>query len=201
MTRTRVTPTTSLAVLFAVYLALLGWVVLWKLERPWVGVDAQRVLKLVPFLSTADAGASAPAEVAVNVLLFVPFGLYLGLLAPRWPWWKAAGVVAGASLGLEVAQYALAVGSSDVTDVVVNTAGGLVGMGLVALARSGHHASATTVLARVCSIGTVLALITSGLVVASPLRHAPGGGEGVHGLVPREEPSTLGSPPSLLEGP
>ena len=44
-------------------------------------------------------------------------------------------MVAGASLGLEVAQYVLAVGSSDITDVVVNTAGGLAGIGLLALAR------------------------------------------------------------------
>lgn len=197
MTRTRVSSTNLLVVLFVVYLVLLAWIVLWKLEVPWLGVDAQRVLKLVPFVSTADAGASAPAEVAVNAVLFVPFGLYLGLLAPSWPWWKATGVVACASLGLEVAQYVLAVGSSDVTDVVVNTAGGLVGIGLLALARRRLPASTTTVMAGVCSIGTVLALLASGLVVASPMRYAPGGGGGgIHGLVPREAPSSLGAPPS-----
>ena len=119
----------------SVYLVLLAWVVLWKLEVPWVGEAGERIVKLVPFVATGDAGASTPFEVVANLALFVPFGVYLGLLAPSWPWWKVAGTVAAVSLALEVAQYVLAVGSSDLTDVVVNTAGGVVGLGLVALAR------------------------------------------------------------------
>src|SRR5205085_2385497 len=38
--------------LFVVYLVLLGWMVLWKFETPWVGAAAllPRPLKLVPFV-------------------------------------------------------------------------------------------------------------------------------------------------------
>jgi glycopeptide antibiotics resistance protein len=162
-----------LVVLFVVYLGLLAWIVLWKLEVPHVGGGALRQIKLVPFASSAGAGASAPFEVVANIVFFVPFGLYLGLLAPSWPWWKAAGAVAGASLVLEVAQYVLAVGSSDVTDLVGNTAGGLAGIGLLALARRRLQARTATVMTWVCSIGTVLALLASGIFVASPLRYAP----------------------------
>lgn len=157
-----------LVVLFVVYLVLLAWIVLWKLEVPSVG--ALRQIKLVPFAPSAGAGASSPFEVVANVVLFVPFGLYIGLLAPSWPWWKVAGAVAGASLVLEVAQYGLALGSSDVTDVLVNTAGGLTGIGLLALARRRLRARTTTVMTRVCSIGTLLALLASGIFFASPLR-------------------------------
>jgi hypothetical protein len=67
----------------------------------------------------------------------------------------------------------LAVGSSDVTDLVVNTAGGLAGIGLLALARRRLQARTATVMTRVCLIGTVLALLASGTFVASPLRYAP----------------------------
>jgi glycopeptide antibiotics resistance protein len=162
-----------LVVLFVVYLALLGWIVLWKLEVPYVGGGALRLIKLVPFVPSAGAGASEPFEVVANGLLFVPFGLYLGLLAPSWPWWKAAGTIAGASLVLEVTQYVLALGSSDVTDLVVNTAGGLAGIGLLALARRGLRARTATVMTRICSIGTVLALLATGIFVASPLRYGP----------------------------
>jgi glycopeptide antibiotics resistance protein len=162
-----------LVVLFAVYLVLLAWIVLWKLEVPYVGGGALRQIKFVPFASSAGAGASAPSEVVGNVVLFVPFGLYVGLLAPSWPWWKAVGAAAGASLFLELAQYVLAVGRSDITDVIVNTAGGAVGIGLLALARRGLGARTVTVMTWVCSIGTVLALLASGIFVASPLRYAP----------------------------
>jgi len=156
--------------LFVLYLALLTWLVLWKLEIPWVGDTGRRVVKLVPFVSSATAGASDPVELVENLAIFVPFGLYLGLLAPSWPWWRVAGTAAGASLALEVAQYALAVGSTDVTDVVVNTAGGLAGFGLLVLARRGLRARTAAVMAGVCSVGTVLALLAATAFVASPVR-------------------------------
>ncbi|MFC8600073.1 VanZ family protein [Isoptericola sp. NPDC057191] len=161
---------TALVLLFAAYLVLLGWLVLWKLGTPWVGEAGMRVVKLVPFVATASAGASDPVEIALNLVVFLPFGVYLGLLAPSWPWWRSAGVLAGASLALEVGQYVLAVGSTDVTDVVVNTAGGLAGLAVVALARRRLAARTTVVLSRWCVAGTVLAVLAVGLFVASPVR-------------------------------
>ena len=158
-----------LAALFVVYLGLLGWVVLWKLEVPWVG--EQRVVKLVPFAATGDAGASTPLDVWANLLLFIPFGLYLGLLATSWSWWRTAGVVAAASLALEVTQYVLGVGSSDATDVVVNTVGGLVGLGLIALVRGGLRRRTAPVMAGVCAAGTSLALLATVLYLSSPVSY------------------------------
>ena len=152
---------------------LLVWVVLWKLEVPYIGGGALRHIKLVPFASTAEDGASEPLEVIANVMLFVPFGLYLGLIAPSWPWWKVAGVVAGLSVLLEATQWVLSVGSCDITDVVVNTAGGLAGLGLLALARRRLHDRTGTVMTRVCSIGTVLVVVSAGIFIASPVHYAP----------------------------
>lgn len=162
-----------LVALFVAYLGLLAWIVLWKLEVPHVGGGALRQLKLVPFAPGSGFGASAPFEVVANFLLFAPFGLYLGLLAPSRQWWKAAGVVAGASAALELTQYVLALGSSDATDLVVNTAGGLAGIGLLAWARRRLQARTTAVMTRLCTIGTVFALLLTGIFVASPLRYAP----------------------------
>lgn len=169
-----------LTVLLAVYLVLLAWIVLWKLDVPWVG-GVDRVIKLVPFVRSSENGASPPVEVAVNLLLFVPFGLYLGLLKPAWEWWRVAGVVAAGSLALEVAQYALAVGSTDVTDLIVNTAGGLVGFGLLVLLRRRLKGRTVAVLTRACTIGTVLFVLACGLFIASPLHFGPppGGMPGV----------------------
>jgi len=161
-----------LVVLFVVYLILLGWLVLWKLDVPFVG-GVQRVIKLVPFAPSGDEGASAPFEVVANFALFIPFGVYLGLLAPWWAWWKTAGTVAGASLATEVTQYVLGIGSSDITDIIVNTAGGLAGYGLLALAHRRFRESTPAVMTRVCSIGTVLAVLGSAVFIASPLQYAP----------------------------
>ena len=162
-----------LIVLFVVYLLLLTWLVLWKLEIPWRGGGALQEIKLVPFAADDANGGSTPREVLANIVLFLPFGLYLGLLAPAWTWWKGVVVIAVASLVLEVAQFVLAVGSSDVTDLITNTVGGVVGLGLLALARRGFPARTTMVMTRVCLVGTVLAVLAAAVFVASPLRYAP----------------------------
>ena len=156
---------TCLVTLLVIYLVLLVWIVLWKLEPPWVG--DHRVLKLVPFVATRDAGASPAFDVISNVVLFIPFGLYLGLLLPSRPWWKTAGIFAGASLALEGTQYVLAVGSSDITDVIVNTVGGLTGLALVALGRKKNRARTFRAVNLVCGMGTALGLLATGLFLVS----------------------------------
>ena len=161
-----------LVVLFVVYLVLLAWIVLWKLELPHVGSGALRQLKLVPFAPSGEDEASAPLEVVANILFFVPFGIYLGLLAPSWQWWKTLLAVALGSVALELAQYVLAVGRSDMTDLVANTAGGLAGIGLLAFARRRFQGSTMTVMRRVCLIGTVLAVIVAAIFIVSPLQYA-----------------------------
>ena len=162
-----------LPALFVVYLVLLTWIVIWKLEVPFVGTGDLRQLKLVPFAPSTCDGASSPSEVVVNILLFVPFGLYLGLLAPAWSWWRTTAIVAGASLAMEVLQYVLAVGSSDVTDLITNTAGGLAGLAVLAPARRRLGARTGVVMSRCCAVLTVLALLAAAIVVVSPLSFAP----------------------------
>lgn len=159
-----------LLVLFGIYLLLLTWIVVWKLELPHSGTGGPRQIKLIPFAPSAEAGASDPAEVLANIALFAPFGVYLALLAPRWPWWNAAAMFAGVSLAFEATQYALAVGSADSSDVIANTAGGLAGIVLLAMARRSPRARTAAVVKQVCAIGTALALLAVGIFVASPLR-------------------------------
>jgi len=164
-----------LSVLFVIYLVLLAWIVLWKLEVPWIGEAAllPRPIKLIPFVPNADAGGSAPLEVFFNFLLFIPFGLYLGLLAPTWKWFTVAGMLVGASLVLEIIQHVLSIGSFDSTDVIVNTAGGLAGLGLLALARRRFGARTRVIMMRILVIGTGLGLLAVVIFIASPLHYAP----------------------------
>lgn len=168
---------------FAVYLVLLAWIILWKLAVPWIGGAAflPHPIKLVPFFPEGDAGASAPLEVLVNVALFVPFGVYLRLLAPRWRWWAVTGVFVGASLLLETTQHLLSIGSFDISDVISNTIGGLLGVGLFALAHRRFRARTTTVMTRICLIFTLVFLLGSAIFIASPLRFAQQPDVVVHG--------------------
>src|SRR6187402_1081120 len=159
-----------LVALFVVHLILLAWIILWKLDTPWVGAAAglPRPLKLIPYVPSGDFDASAPGEVLANVALFIPFGVYLKLLAPRWRWWALTGVFVGASLLLETAQHLLSTGSFDTTDVIDNTLGGLAGVGLVALARRLFREQADRILTRICLIAGIVAVVAVGAFVVSP---------------------------------
>ena len=174
---------TLLVALFVIYLVLLTWAILWKLAVPWVGEAAflPHPIKLVPFLPSGDAGVSNPFEVAANVLLFVPFAVYLGLLAPRWRWWMSTGVFLAASVLFETAQYVLSTGSADISDVISNTAGGLAGLGLLALARRRFGTGTHPILTRGLAIATVVAVVGIGILWASPLRYGPQHDVVVHG--------------------
>lgn len=160
--------------LFAVYLVMLTWLVLFKLHEPFLGREDTREIKLIPFLPYETYGASSPFEVILNLLVFVPLGIYLRTLTP-WRPRAVIAVIAGASLTFEVTQYALALGSSDVTDLLVNTAGGLVGVALFALAYRRFGDRTRAVVTQGAGIVTLAALIVVGFHVQSFPR-MPGGG-------------------------
>lgn len=158
-----------LAVLLATYLVILVWLVLWKLHAPYISSSGTGTIKLVPFVSTASAGSSATSEVMGNVLVFVPFGVYLGLLSPPRTWWRALCAIAATSITLEIAQFVLGVGVTDISDVIANTGGGIIGLALVAVFGRGRAASSA--LRAVCVVATAAALIALVIYIGAPAPH------------------------------
>lgn len=61
-----------------------------------------------------------------NLIWFLPLGVY----CRRKPWWLALALGAALSMGIELMQYALASGTTDVDDVLINALGALLGWGL-----------------------------------------------------------------------
>ena len=162
-----------LATLFVIYLVLLTWIVLWKLTVPSIGAAAflPHPIKWVPFVASGDAGASKPLEVIANVALFIPFGIYLKLLAPSWRAWKPLAIIFGTSLIFETTQHLLSIGSFDVSDVISNTAGGLIGLGLALAAHRVWGDRTTAVFTRIFVVATVFAVIAIAIYIASPFRY------------------------------
>ncbi|MFC8680187.1 VanZ family protein [Microbacterium ureisolvens] len=158
-----------------VYAVLLAWVILWKLETPWIGDAAglARPIKLVPFVPSGDAGASMPAEMLINLVLFVPLGLFIGALAPTWTWWRAGVGALGVSLALEIVQHLISTGSFDTTDLTVNTAGALLGWAIFVAVRRTAGERTPTIMTRVCVSVSALALVAVVAFVASPLNYGP----------------------------
>lgn len=109
--------------LFALNAFFLTWAILWKCGIPFFGDNTQRIINLLPF------HGNTMWEMQLNVLLFLPFGFLLSVaLKKRFPLLCLA--VLSTSAFMEIAQYVLAVGRSDITDILLNTLGGLIGIGV-----------------------------------------------------------------------
>jgi glycopeptide antibiotics resistance protein len=113
-------------VLFAVYLVVLAWLILFKFSIHIASVlhYDKRSLNFVPF-SRSSGGSGESVD---NVLVFIPFGLLLSVNFKRMSFWGKLLVVLGASVAAETIQYIFAIGATDITDVITNTLGGLIGL-------------------------------------------------------------------------
>ena len=113
-------------ILFVVYSAILVWLILFKFSVHISSVlhYDKRSLNFVPF---SNNSGSSTQEVE-NILVFIPFGLLLSINFKRLNFGSRLLVVLGASIAAEVVQYIFAIGATDITDVITNTVGGLIGI-------------------------------------------------------------------------
>jgi glycopeptide antibiotics resistance protein len=144
-------------VLFVAYAALLVGIVLFKFPFNYDLTENGREVNLIPFAGSFSSHRFGPSEVVENVLIFAPLGLYLSMLF-RWSLGRRVLVVTGVSVVFETIQFALAIGRSDITDVIENTAGGVIGIGVYLLAKRLLATRANAVLNVVALVVTVLAI-------------------------------------------
>ncbi|MDO6851915.1 VanZ family protein [Priestia megaterium] len=117
--------------LFAVYLFALTWIIVFKMQFSFQGLPDFRKINLIPFAGSANVNNQIDFnEIVYNVLAFIPFGIYISMLKPNWSFLKKIAVISGVSLLFEVLQFIFAIGASDITDLIGNTLGGIIGVGV-----------------------------------------------------------------------
>lgn len=117
--------------LFCIYFVALVWIILFKMQAPFSQAGHSRSVNLIPFAASAIVNDKIEwKEIIYNVLAFVPFGVFTSMLGRTKSWAKRLAPPFLTSLALETLQYVLAVGASDVTDLLGNTAGGMLGIGI-----------------------------------------------------------------------
>lgn len=111
--------------LLALYILGLLWLVLFKssVDIPEVLHHQIRNLNLIPF-----AAGGVVREMIDNMIIFLPLGLLLRVNFKQTRLWHKLAFVSMLSIAFEAIQYVLAIGVSDITDVIMNTLGGLVGL-------------------------------------------------------------------------
>lgn len=79
------------------------------------------------------------AENIMNVVVFVPIGLLIGIGFAKWPWWNVIGTGCLLSVTIEAMQLVLKRGFCEVDDVMHNTLGCIIGYGLYSLIKYGYE--------------------------------------------------------------
>lgn len=119
-----------------------------------------RVINLIPLLGSFDAGGVIRfVEIRNNILVFIPLGIYICMLKAKWSFAKKALAIAVLTLAFEITQFIFAIGRADITDVLSNTLGGVIGIGIYALAfrlLKGRTNKVINVLAAVLTISALL---------------------------------------------
>ena len=110
------------------YWAALAWIIVFKMSFSFAGLPHLRNINLIPFAESVIVnGHLDTTEIFQNLAAFVPFGVLrkplVGQILP----------ILMSSLLFETVQYLFAIGASDVTDLLMNTLGGILGIGIAAL--------------------------------------------------------------------
>lgn len=120
--------------LLALYLVILIWLVLFKLQYNILSVFNyhHRSLNLIPFAGPSIVNGSF-GEMMENVICFIPFGLLLNVNFKKIGFLSKFAFILGLSLTFELIQFIFAIGATDITDVITNTVGGFLGLELYGL--------------------------------------------------------------------
>ncbi len=117
-------------ILFGIYCILLIWIILFKLSFSFEDIKmmtGRRAINLIPFYYDNEVSMHF-SEVMRNLFIFIPFGLYLGMMGFKFL--KAVLIGFVFSLTMEICQYVFAIGGSDITDIITNTLGAAIGAAL-----------------------------------------------------------------------
>lgn len=116
-------------VLFIIYLIALFWIIVFKFNVQFSYMGNMRSINLIPFSeSLIINGKLHFSEIIMNVVIFLPLGIYIGILFKRWIIGKKLFLFFLISLICEGFQFILGVGASDITDIINNTLGGIIGL-------------------------------------------------------------------------
>jgi glycopeptide antibiotics resistance protein len=114
--------------LFIIYLVALLWILVFKLGVQFSYMGKRRI-NLIPFNELLILKGKVDfVEMILNAVIFVPLGIYIGVLFKRWTYGKKIFLLFIISLLIEGLQFILKVGAFDTTDIITNSLGGIIGL-------------------------------------------------------------------------
>lgn len=120
-----------LIVPFVFYMGFLLWNILFKYVSPIEVFSGNRyfsrTINLIPFNDIIQ-GNYNKLDLFGNIILFVPLGIYISILLDKNKTLKNILIILIVSLVFESCQYIFGIGATDITDIITNTFGGVIGI-------------------------------------------------------------------------
>lgn len=120
-----------LIVPFVFYMGFLLWNILFKYVSPIEVFSCNRyfsrTINLIPFNDIIQ-GNYNKLDLFGNIILFVPLGIYISILLDKNKTLKNILIILIVSLVFESCQYIFGIGATDITDIITNTFGGVIGI-------------------------------------------------------------------------
>ena len=116
-------------ILFIIYIIAVLEIIVFKLELPFSNTGYLRNINLIPFHESVILNGKIDySEIIMNMVIFVPLGIYVEMIFSKWSTTKKISMFFIISLICEVLQFIFAIGASDITDIINNTLGGIIGL-------------------------------------------------------------------------
>ncbi|MBF0713946.1 VanZ family protein [Gemella sp. GH3] len=112
-------------ILFSVYLIFLTWIIIFKMEADIIAFLTEPVSRTI---NTIPYKYMNPMEVFLNILIFIPFGIYSSVTMPKTNNFNKIFLAFTLSLFYEASQFIFAIGMTDITDLIDNTLGAIIGI-------------------------------------------------------------------------
>jgi glycopeptide antibiotics resistance protein len=148
--------------LLTIYLAVLFWIIVLKLNISFSYKGTQNV-NFIPFREPLLYNSRIDYnEIFLNILIFVPLGLYVGVLFKKLTTARKIFSFFMVSLFCEVCQFVLRIGAFDITDIINNTLGGIIGLLLFKVLEKTFNSSvkAQKIINIIATIGTIIIVST-----------------------------------------
>lgn len=155
-------------ILLILYLIILTWLILFKMEIHLGMLFSMRyrTINLIPFNgSLITNGKINLSEIILNILVFVPFGVYISMLKDEWSFFQKVLPAFCVSLAYEVLQFIFGIGASDITDLLGNTIGGIIGILLFGLLSKVWKDTTIKIVNRLAAIGTFVIVLLMGILI------------------------------------
>ena len=118
---------------FVFYIIFILWNIVFKYVSPLELFSSNRycsrTLNLIPFYDIFNGNYNR-LDIFGNIILFIPLGIYINMVGKNSKVSKNIYKIIIISLIFEVSQYVFGIGASDITDLITNTIGGVIGIGI-----------------------------------------------------------------------